>query len=556
VGLPQRAGCEREEEPVCPRSGEMAAAGAEPLVAPLLPPGSPPAALSDNDVRRRLLVSHAITRLGTQGWLFIAPLVLTRFTPNSILGPAVWGIVTMLATSFLGPHLGKWADRTNRNRVVSCGVFLQFVAVVGATIVIVVALEGGAEESKWLAVALFTLFGIVEKFGTLLSDVSVKREWAPQLFNGEQLQQVNSEMSQIDLTSEVVGPFIAGLLISFGGSVAGLLPGFAKSTDFGFVATGVLNAISFWPQLTLLRSIYCSRTERLQPVPAEQLQARKGPVPPEGAWSTWFSHPGGLQFLSSSYALLYLTVLSPHGALLTAFLQLCFVPSWQLSLLRGAGALLGILGTMARPILGRLFGDRCADGLSVCWLAAWTIVALLAFQAAAGGDTGAALQGVSAPLVVFMAAVCVGRPGLYSFELGVLNQEQDLVDRRHRSAVGAVDTALTSMATVVMYGSGMYWNSAPQFGLLVTGSSFFVACGAATYLAWVGLYKSVKHRHVTEEEAGHGHSHDHSNGHGHGHEEHMHHPHTLQMEEMKHLHEDGSFLHEHIIYDPANCVIL
>jgi len=106
-----------------------------------------------------------------------------------------------------------------------------------------------------------------------------------------------------------------------------------------------------------------------------------------------------------------------------------------------------------------------------------------------------------------------------------------------------------------MYGSGMYWSGVAQFGLLVAGSSFFVACGAATYLAWTGLYKSVRHRHFEEEgEAGHGHCHE--EGHSHGHEEHVHHEHTLQMEEMKDAHEDGTFLHEHIIYDPADCAIL
>merc|ERR1719480_388195 len=110
------------------------------------------------------------------------------------------------------------------------------------------------------------------------------------------------------------------------------------------------------------------------------------------------------------------------------------------------------------------------------------IVAMLSFVVSSMKSA----QAVSPMLFGFMAAVCLGRPGLYSFELGVLNQEQELVDKRHRSLVGAVDNALTSLATVVMYGSGMYWNSTEQFGMLVKCSAFFVASGAVTYLIWAG----------------------------------------------------------------------
>jgi len=512
------------------------------------------ALVNNGDVRKKLLASHAITRLGTQGWLFIAPLVLVRFTPNSILGPAVWGMITMLATAFLGPYLGKWADTASRERVITYGVLLQFVAVVGATAAIIATAASVEQEdasaANWSMLALFTAFGVVEKFGAMLSDVSVKREWTPQLFDGDRQKQVNSQMSQIDLTTEVVGAFLAGLLITLGSFLPQESLGFlGDGNTFGFVVTGLLNTLSFIPQLALLRSIYQSHAALLQPIPAEERRTRSGPVPPEGAWATWWQHPAGLQFLSLSYAFLYLTVLSPHGALLTALLQIRHVPSWQLSLLRGAGAVLGIVGTMTRPGLGRCMGDRSADALCVIWLAVWMIVAMLSFQVA----NVESVQAVSPMLFLFMAAVCLGRPGLYSFELGVLNQEQELVDKRHRSLVGAVDNALTSLATVAMYGSGMYWNSAEMFGLLVKCSAFFVASGAVIYIFWAGLYKLKRHRHVESEEGSHGHENGHS--HDHGSDEHIHHPHTLQMLEMKEAREDGSFLHEHVVYDPGSCTI-
>jgi len=391
------------------------------------------------------------------------------------------------------------------------------------------------------ALGVFTSFGVVEKLGTLLSDVSVKREWAPQLFDKATQPKVNSAMSQIDLTTEVVGPFCAGLLITLGatGAVQRRVP-MLSAEEFGFVVTGLLNALSFWPQLALLRSIYRSHSEFLQPVPPDKVAQRSGPVPQSGSWGTWMRHPGGLQFLSVSYALLYLTVLSPHGVLLTAYLMVRRASAWQLSLFRGAGALLGVMGAFARPRLGSCLGNRLADSLSVCWLAAWMLVAFGSFQAAGSS------VGLTAPLLVFCAAVCLGRPGLYSFELGILNQEQELVDKGHRSAIGAIDSALTSLATMVMFVSGMVLNQAPDFGVLVAGSSVFVAAGAAVYLSWTVLYKTTRHKHLSDDAHGGEHGHSHS----HGADDHEHHLHTLQMEELL---KDG--WHEHLTYDPKTCSV-
>ncbi|CAK9028174.1 unnamed protein product [Durusdinium trenchii] len=146
-----------------------------------------------NVVYRNLLLSHGITRLATQGWLFIAPLVLVRFTPGRLIGPAVWGLVTMLGSALLAPPLGAWADQTDRRWVVTLGVSAQAVAVLGSTLVLFLALQGAdarvADGSAApVALAAFTCFSVLEKLGTALSDVAVKREWAPRLFQGDRLK--------------------------------------------------------------------------------------------------------------------------------------------------------------------------------------------------------------------------------------------------------------------------------------------------------------------------------------------------------------------------------
>eukprot|EP00438_Fugacium_kawagutii_P036790 Skav200811 [mRNA] locus=scaffold1819:71750:72238:+ [translate_table: standard] len=153
-------------------------------------------------------------------------------------------------------------------------------------------------------------------------------------------------------------------------------------------------------------------------------------------------------------------------------------------------------------------------------------------------------KGLTPALLLFMASLCLARPGLYGFELGVLNTQQDLADARHRSAIGAVDEALTSFATLLVYGSGLVLGRPDQFAILVDSSTFFVSSGAVVYLVWICLYHSHRHRHdVPGEEHVHEHGHEHGCEHNHSH--------TLQQEEAM---TDG--WHEHIhFHKPKICTV-
>lgn len=508
--------------------------------------------LTDAQVQQKLFLSHAITRLGTQGWLFIAPLVLFRFTPGCLIGPACWGLATMFASALIAPALGAWADQASRQFVVAAGVAAQACAVLGSTMVLLLVLQDDASSMNWGGLFAFTAFSIVEKLGTAISDVSVKRDWSPRLFTGDMLKRTNSVMSQIDLITETVGPLLAGLLIT---PRLAIDLGVDDAEAAGFVAVGILNALSFLPQLRLLLQIYDARSDKLQPLKADQVKRKANPFVGKAfslcwleaeAWKSWGGHPSGIQFLSMSYALLYLTVLSPHGAFLTAYLSQRGIVSWQLSLLRGGGALLGVLGVMGHPGLSRLIGGRPADAFSVTWLAGSTLLALVAFREAPQ------TPGLGPALLIFMVAVCVARPGLYAFELGVLNTEQELADARYRAAIGSVDTALTSAATLVMYGSGLILDKPAQFDILINCSAGFVTTGAVTYWLWMFLFHSHRHRHSATKVAGdHGHGHDHDDSRGHGHDD-VDHPHTLQQQEAM---DDG--WHEHFHYHPPTlCAVL
>ena len=197
------------------------------------------------------------------------------------------------------------------------------------------------------------------------------------------------------------------------------------------------------------------------------------------------------------------------------------------SLFRGAGALLGVFGVVAHPVLVRAVG-RLADALSATWLASFTLVALASFWCLAPFATQDAGRSISATMLVFMLAVCFARPGLYAFELGILNRSQELADARHRSAIGTVDASLTSVGTLVAYSSGLILDRPEEFYILVSCSAFFVCLGAVTYWMWMLLFRFVPHRHTLQASK-------------------KNHMHTLQQEEAL---EDG--WHEHFHYQPPS----
>lgn len=492
---------------------------------------------NDNAIRARLLVSHGITRMGTQGWLFCTPLFLLRYTPGSLLGPGLFGLATFGAGLFLGPKFGAWADVADRLTVVRTGVLLQALAVCGNAILILVTSSQDSKPttdmSMWWAVILACCFGALEKLSFPLTDVPVKRDWVPTLLihNKELLQRTNQRMSQIDLVTETVGPFVAGLLIHLPQIYDFTpVPSLLTPETCGFVLIGLLNAASCCPQYLLLRSVYRLQQDRLQRSGTQTAKAKTKME--RGAWKAWLLHPFGVALLSSSYALLYFTVLSPHGGLLTAYLTQAGIPAPQLSLLRGAGALVGIMGVTARPSCFQCCGDRGANCISLGALAACILASAFSFREASQSSVLHAWW-----LYAFAGFVVLARPGLYAFELGVLNQQQLLVDEERRAAVGAVDDAMLSGMTLAIYLAGTVFNKPEQFGGLVNASAVSICMGFIVYGAWCLLYHEHKHQHGAV------HGHDQGHDHGHAHHEHAH---TTQEERSI----DNEGWHSHVHFNP------
>ena len=442
-----------------------------------------------------------------------------------------------------------------------------------------------------------------------ISSVTVKKEWLPIVFDNKTsnedetvpaekkgmsflscmdllpdritLSFINTTTSNIDLLSAMFGPVIAGWILEMLGFDGG-------SLQRGFVAIALFNAVSFLPEIYLLRKVYrsCpalqirrgeSASESGLVIPQPGGESEDSPNKTRGQqhnnkseeedlnpWQIWSAHPSGLPLLTLSLASLYLTALCPDGVVLTSYLITIGLSPSSIGVFRGIGAIAGVVGICSFSLLrknndgdagpedrdGRAASVKSIEllrGLSLAFLLLEVVSVLVAAASYALVDTSHMISSapssltksgepLSWPILIFLGAIVVSRAGLYSFDVGVLEIEQYLVDERYRNAVGSVEGALCSLCEMGMYVLSIALPNPSQFGWQVGVSATAVSFGGVCFSAFLCLYHMHQHTHHHHEE-------DDDNGHSHGHHHHHEHKHTLQQE--RDLKEFGYHIHLH-----------
>lgn len=495
-----------------------------------------------------LLVSHAFTKFGSKGWEFATPLLLLQFSPDgSLFAPTAFGLSITVIKLCVGPAIGRCIDAADRMHIVRLGVGLQVVGVLCALGVLGLLwlLAPPSSDAAIMPLALLIAMiacGTAEMLGALISSVAVKKDWVPAIWTPDDpaLAAVNANMANIDLIAEIVGPLAAGLVMQLLGDT------------LGFVAIGITNAITFGIELQLLNIVYRSNSPLQRPKPvADAASESKFCGRVLSAWPIFLQHPSGIPLLVIScasqrhvhprsalpsvpaahdirahvlhrYALLYFTVLSPHGVILTAYLQTQDLSPVALSAFRAAGALAGVGGMRAFKVFSGPLGLRRVATAHLWLLAVVVALAAFSFNATHAAD------GLSMPMITFLSMVVVSRFGcavstpqhprplplpmiatrcharrLYGFDLAVLQLQQVMVDEAHRGAVGAIESSLCSLGTGSLLLATLLTStgSAQSFDGLVYVSAGCVGSAAVTYTCWVALFREHAHSHPLFDES-------------------------------------------------------
>lgn len=412
------------------------------------------------NTENRILLSRLLTRSGDQAWDFAVPIVLIALFPQNPRIAFLYFFLIRLGSVVLMPHAGRLIDKLRRSDCLKLGIGLQLGSVLAAAAMVFVL-----SKTSGLALVPFTvlvLMGLLSTIGAGIMDIAVSNDLTPMTLPPERLPKFNARLRQLDLFTEVTSPLLAGLLL--------LVP-HPSLAHFGFYLIVLWNVLTFYPEYMLLSRILAS-TPGLNQVKAVSVQTKQTFLAKLSVgWGCFARSPVALTV--SAYALLWLSVLSPHGVLLTAFLS----SGWQLSApllgaFRGLGAVFGLLATLLYPSLHQRLGLRLASQSFIVFQATALVFAFAAFLI--GGEAGQ---------LGFLALILFSRVGLYGFSLGEMELRQRLIPEHQRGEINGVAQALTGLATLVVFGLGIIFATPESFVYLVAISVSAVVLGALLFTA-------------------------------------------------------------------------
>jgi iron-regulated transporter 1 len=434
---------------------------------------------------RKILWSRFLTHSGDQAWDFVLPLVLASLLPGRLELVALWYLLVRVVHLVFVGRLCALVDRRSRLFVVRLGIGLQTLGVASSLFLLGVAafnpdlIDGRSvgELGFFVIFVALILSAVMASLGAALMDVAVSQDFVPAVVEPAELTLVNSRLKQIDLTTELCAPIVAGLLIAAGKKWASDIH-VSAGLLVGPSIVALWNIFSFAPEYKLLRGVLSSLKEAnpdgatREEVLSDLSVSEKlfgWPSAFFRSWVEFFREPAVLSMIA--WALVWLTVISPHGVLLTTWL----LQNWNLSevllgVFRGLGAVFGLLATLAFPKIAAKVGLVRAAAFFVVWQAMCLLVAGAAFSI-----------GVSAHWW-FIAAVLFSRIGLYGFSLGETEIRQRFVQRR--GVVSGQVNALTTAATLLVFGAGSMFTDQENFKWLIWGSVGAVGLAALLQVIW------------------------------------------------------------------------
>ena len=422
----------------------------------------------------RLLVGRILTRSGDQAWDFAVPIILLKLFPNELRVAAAYYLIVRLLVVLILPKLTQLIDRIKRERSIFLGIAIQLIGVLTVYFSFLPLSKSVTFENLSTLQILFfgisIVGGVLGSLGSTFTDISLADDLVPTVFKGEELTRFNSRLRQIDLLTEVTSPIIAGLL---------LLVGSESWVLMGFTIVMLWNLISFFPEYFLLRNIFIEKPELShKKVVIDELQKISFFKQLTQGFGLFLKEPAMLVMLA--YALLWLSVLSPHGVLLTAFLQDAWrLPEWQIGLFRGAGAIFGLLATLLFPFVVSKTSIQKASLMLLGFQAITLLIALYFFS-----------LGNQISIFMFLGCILVSRIGLYGFSLGEMQIRQESIGATVRGQVNGFANALTTVATLILFGLGVLLPRTADFKYLILVS---VGCVVGAFLMYLKWYMNQEH---------------------------------------------------------------
>jgi iron-regulated transporter 1 len=430
-----------------------------------------------------LFIDYFLSSWSDRMWAFALPVLFVEklqsqagseddsSTSLLLLPASLYALLSQVACVFFGSAIGAWIDRENRRRVVAILLAVQNGCVVAAAFLFAYITRDDDNAPAWheslefwVLFALLTLLGAIAALASLGQSVAIKKDWVVVLAHREttRLATINAVMRGIDLACEILAPMLFSVVLT------------ATDASWTLVFVAIWNAVSFFPELFLLLSVYrkaealLSRDATDSLLANDQLgSAEQGTASPDAParptpppipsfvqrWRIYAMQP--VVMSSLSLVLLYFTVLQP-GYLLTSYLKSQDVDDISLAAFRGASAVIGLVSTVLVPLM-------LSRGIPVETLA----LASVAMQFLCLLPTLVTVFVPGSPPTVFMVCVALSRFALYSFDLCAIQIMQAGVPETMRGVVNAAEGSLTNLASMLGYALGIISPDPKHFSYLV-----------------------------------------------------------------------------------------
>ncbi|DAZ93818.1 TPA: hypothetical protein N0F65_004207 [Lagenidium giganteum] len=433
-----------------------------------------------NRVWTYLYASHFLSSWGDRMWSFAVPILLMEVFVDTLMPSAAFSLVTYLACILAIPSVGRILDRSNRWKAMKWAIVVENLLIVLSSLslaaIMIVTDADGVRKPQWtptligLFAATLTCGGVAQILNNAQT-LGIERDWVVVLAGDDSaaLTHLNSVMRRIDLSCNILAPIAFGLIMENAGDDP------TTRAMIGAVAVGVWNVLSTPLEYCMTKDIYDLYPELAikEHTIEDPRETSKEQLSYAQMWREYLRHPVFL--LSFSFCALYMTVLS-GGALNTAYLKWRGIPESILGASRGAGAVLGLLGTWLfshlRQCLGRL--ERVAV-VSV-WLF-WLCLVPVAVVFFLTGESVVSDY-------VMIGAVTVSRLWLWCTDLAETQIMQEWIEPSRRGAVNAMQTAMYQVFFIMILLMGMVYHDPADFMVLVLVSLALVLAAAFGFTVW------------------------------------------------------------------------
>ncbi|NXG21898.1 S40A1 protein, partial [Grallaria varia] len=516
-----------------------------------------------------LYLGHALSTWGDRMWHFAVSVFLVELYGNSLLLTAVYGLVVAGSVLLLGALIGDWVDKNSRLKVAQTSLIVQNASVILCGIILMVIFLFKKElltlYHGWLLTMCYILVITIANIANLASTataITIQRDWIVVVAGEDRskLADMNATIRRIDQLTNILAPMAVGQIMTFGSPMIGC--GFISGWNLMSMCVEYLLLWKVYqktPTLALksakveeseLKQLNVKKESDVKPAEGVQLIVEKdvtGFEPPQekevgcaariaepfvtfrDGWVAYYNQPVFLAGMGLAF--LYMTVLG-FDCITTGYAYTQGLSGSVLSLLMGASAVTGIMGTVAFTWLrrkcglirtGLISGVAQFACLILCVVSVFMPGSPLDLTVSPFADISARLfeneplptiaspeaemilatgmpnllNGSTTPansnpemspepvplisVSLLFAGVIAARVGLWSFDLTVTQLLQENVIESERGIINGVQNSMNYLLDLLHFIMVILAPNPEAFGLLVLISVSFVAMGHIMY---------------------------------------------------------------------------